>query len=65
MAWLGVGLFSGGLIQLLVGMIEFQRNSLFGATAFSTCGALWMAQSVFVILSLANVVSATWHHPIL
>ena len=52
-------MFHGGLIQLLAGMWEFSRNNVFAATAFSTYGALWMALSLFIILALGGLVSAT------
>jgi succinate-acetate transporter protein len=33
----------GGLAQLLAGMWEFKRGNTFGATAFSSFGAFWIA----------------------
>jgi succinate-acetate transporter protein len=39
----------GGLTQLLAGMWEFKRNNTFGATAFSSYGAFWIAYFVFVM----------------
>jgi succinate-acetate transporter protein len=38
-----LGLFYGGLAQLLAGMWEFRNNNTFGATAFSSYGAFWLA----------------------
>jgi hypothetical protein len=40
---LGLALFYGGLAQLLAGMWEFRTGNTFGATAFSSYGAFWMA----------------------
>lgn len=40
---LGAALFYGGLAQLLAGMWEFKRGNTFGATAFSSFGAFWLA----------------------
>ncbi len=38
-----MALFYGGLAQLLAGMWEFVRNNTFGALAFSSFGAFWLA----------------------
>ena len=40
---LGLALFYGGLVQLLAGMWEFKVGNTFGATAFSSYGAFWIA----------------------
>jgi uncharacterized protein len=40
---LGLALFYGGLAQFCAGMWEFRTGNLFGATAFSSYGAFWMA----------------------
>lgn len=40
---LGLALFYGGLAQLLAGMWEFKVGNTFGATAFSSYGAFWLA----------------------
>jgi len=40
---LPLALFYGGLTQLLAGMWEFRRGNTFGATAFSSFGAFWLA----------------------
>ncbi|MFC1413029.1 acetate uptake transporter [Streptacidiphilus sp. N1-12] len=40
---LPLALFYGGLTQLLAGMWEFRRRNTFGATAFSSFGAFWLA----------------------
>jgi succinate-acetate transporter protein len=47
---LPVGLFYGGLAQLLAGMWEAKKNNTFGFTAFSSYGAFWMAFAVMEIL---------------
>jgi uncharacterized protein len=40
---LGLALAYGGLCQLLAGMWEFRKGNTFGATAFSSYGAFWIA----------------------
>jgi len=49
--WVGPALFYGGLAQLLAGMWEFRNRNVFGATAFSTYGAFWMALGIFIVLA--------------
>ncbi|HVB72825.1 MAG TPA: acetate uptake transporter [Ktedonobacteraceae bacterium] len=40
---IGLALFYGGLGQLCAGMWEFRTGNTFGATAFSSYGAFWIA----------------------
>ncbi len=40
---LGLALFYGGLAQMLAGMWEFKVGNTFGATAFTSYGAFWVA----------------------
>jgi uncharacterized protein len=40
---LGLAIFYGGIAQLLAGMWEFTKGNTFGATAFSSFGAFWLA----------------------
>jgi succinate-acetate transporter protein len=47
---LPVGLFYGGLAQLLAGMWEAKKNNTFGFTAFSSYGAFWIAFAVMELL---------------
>lgn len=42
-AVLGLALFYGGLTQLIAGIWEFANKNTFGATAFCTYGAFWLA----------------------
>src|SRR5674476_1583341 len=47
-AALSLAFFYGGITQLLAGMWEFVRKNTFGALAFSSFGAFWIAYYVFV-----------------
>jgi hypothetical protein len=40
---LGLAIFYGGIAQLLAGMWEFRKGNTFGALAFSSYGAFWLA----------------------
>ena len=42
-----LGLFYGGLAQFMAGMWEFRNNNTFGATAFTSYGAFWIALAAF------------------
>ncbi|MFC3884862.1 acetate uptake transporter [Bacillus songklensis] len=55
--FLTLGLFYGGLAQLLAGMWEFKKDNTFGATAFTSYGAFWIALSSMVYLQLNGVLS--------
>lgn len=49
---IGLALFYGGLAQLLAGMWEFRTGNTFGATAFSSYGAFWLAVGASLQLKL-------------
>ena len=53
---LPVGLFYGGLAQLLAGMWEYKKNNTFGATAFSSYGAFWLAFAVMELLVMNKAI---------
>jgi succinate-acetate transporter protein len=45
---LGLAFGYGGLAQFCAGMWEFQRNNTFGATAFTSYAAFWIAFALLV-----------------
>jgi len=54
-AAIALALVYGGTVQLLAGMWEFVRKNTFGALAFSSYGAFWIAYYVFVRSVLPGV----------
>jgi hypothetical protein len=48
--WVAFAFAYGGLAQLLAGMWEFRNRNVFGATAFSTYGAFWIGNGLYVEL---------------
>lgn len=44
-----LALFYGGLVQVLAGMFEFRNKNTFGATAFGSYGAFWIALGFLVL----------------
>ena len=51
-AALALAMFYGGLVQLLAGMWEFIRKNTFGAVAFTSYGAFWLAFYAIVKFNL-------------
>lgn len=47
---LGMGIFFGGLAQMIAGIMEFKKNNTFGTTAFTSYGAFWLALVALTIL---------------
>lgn len=54
---LALGVFYGGLAQLIAGIMEYKNGNTFGATAFTSYGLFWMAFVLIVLnpLGEANV----------
>jgi uncharacterized protein len=61
-AVLPLALFYGGLVQLLAGMWEFRKGNTFGATAFSSFGAFWLAFYWLVTYDAAHLAPAADAH---
>jgi uncharacterized protein len=47
---LAMGLMMGGLIQIIVGVMEWKKNNLFGTMAFSSYGAFWISLVLLLIM---------------
>ena len=56
-AALPVGLFYGGLAQLVAGFLEFQTGNTFGMTAFGSYGAFWIALASMVLMEMNKWIS--------
>jgi succinate-acetate transporter protein len=52
---LGLAFAYGGLAQFCAGMWEFRRNNTFGATAFTSYGAFWIAFALLVTFNVASI----------
>jgi succinate-acetate transporter protein len=61
-AVLPLALFYGGLAQLLAGMWEFRKGNTFGATAFASFGAFWLAFYWLITYDAAKLAPATDAH---
>ena len=51
---IGLAFFYGGLAQLLAGMWEFRSGNTFGATAFTSYGAFWLAVGMSLQFNLIS-----------
>jgi succinate-acetate transporter protein len=49
---LGMGIFYGGLAQIIAGILEYKRGNTFGTTAFTSYGLFWLS---FVALNWLGV----------
>jgi succinate-acetate transporter protein len=58
---LPLALFYGGLAQLLAGMWEFRKGNTFGATAFCSFGAFWLAYAAYAKFVVPGLPVSTAH----
>jgi len=55
-AALPLGLFYGGLAQLVAGFLEFRTGNTFGMTAFASYGAFWISLAGMVLMEMNKVI---------
>lgn len=56
---LGMGLFVGGLAQLIAGVLEFRTGNTFGFTAFCAYGSFWLSLVAMWVLPKLGLAEAT------
>ena len=54
-----MGIFYGGLIQILAGMMEFKKGNTFGTTAFTSYGAFWLSLVGILMLPRMGLADAS------
>jgi succinate-acetate transporter protein len=47
---LGMGIFYGGLAQVIAGIMEWKKNNLFGMVAFTSYGLFWLSLVALLVL---------------
>jgi succinate-acetate transporter protein len=47
---LGMGIFYGGIAQVIAGIMEWKKNNTFGATAFTSYGLFWLSLVALIML---------------
>lgn len=47
---LAMGIFYGGLAQIIAGIMEWKKNNTFGATAFTSYGLFWLTLVALLVM---------------
>lgn len=56
---LAMGIFYGGVAQILVGLLEWKKNNTFGMTAFGSYGFFWLTLVGLLVMPKLGLVEAT------
>src|SRR5580658_110815 len=51
---LAMGIFYGGLAQVIAGYIESKKNNTFGLTAFTSYGFFWLSLVALILMGKFN-----------
>jgi succinate-acetate transporter protein len=51
---LAMGIFYGGIAQIIAGMMEFRKGNTFGTTAFTSYGLFWLSLVALITIPLGN-----------
>lgn len=54
-----MGIFYGGMAQIIAGILEFKKGNTFGMTAFISYGFFWITLAAIIILPKMGVFEAT------
>ncbi|KPK75099.1 MAG: hypothetical protein AMJ79_12520 [Phycisphaerae bacterium SM23_30] len=52
---LAMGIFYGGIAQIIAGAMEWKKNNTFGTTAFTSYGLFWMTLVALLLLPKTNL----------
>src|SRR6202000_2974378 len=55
---LAMGLFYGGLAQVIAGIIEARKNNTFGLTAFTSYGFFWLSLVGLIVMAKVGWITA-------
>ena len=55
---LAMGIFYGGLAQLIAGILESKKNNTFGMTAFISYGCFWLSLVALIVIPKLGWISA-------
>ncbi len=55
---LAMGIFYGGLAQVIAGAMEWKKNNTFGTTAFTSYGMFWLTLVALVLLPKTGAIGA-------
>lgn len=55
---LGMGIFFGGIAQIIAGILEYKKGNTFGMTAFVSYGSFWLTLVALLVLPKLGVAEA-------
>jgi len=55
---LAMGIFYGGVAQVIAGIMEWKKGNTFGTTAFTSYGLFWLSLAGLILLPKMNIASA-------
>ena len=58
---LAMGVFYGGLAQVIAGIMEWKKNNTFGTTAFTSYGLFWLSFVGLLVMPELGWTGATSH----
>lgn len=56
---LGMGMFYGGVAQIIAGVMEWKKGNTFGTTAFTSYGLFWLSLVALILLPALGIAEAT------
>ncbi|MGA9407090.1 MAG: acetate uptake transporter, partial [Bacteroidota bacterium] len=56
---LAMGIFYGGMAQIVAGIMEWKKNNTFGMTAFSSYGFFWLILVALIVMPKLGLGEAT------
>ncbi len=58
---LAMGIFYGGMAQIVAGVLEFKKGNTFGVTAFISYGFFWITLVALMLMPKLGLIEATPH----
>ena len=58
---LAMGIFYGGIAQVIAGIMEFKKGNTFGTTAFTSYGLFWLSLVALIVMPKLGWAEATPH----
>ena len=58
---IAMGIFYGGLAQIIAGIMEFRKNNTFGLTAFTSYGLFWLSLVYIILYGPVDAAFLGWY----
>jgi len=55
---LGMGIFYGGLAQVIAGIMEWKKGNTFGTTAFTSYGFFWLSLVALIVMPKMDLIGS-------